>query len=108
MKQTLFRAILALLLGWGLVATFVSADPIKGEKILNRAIHDDCAWPAPRIALMHSQKEWDAIFKAGKMEEEVAKLCKHKAPLKPFSTKYAKDVFEFLEHYANDSGAVPA
>jgi len=108
MKQTLIRTALALVLGLGLVATFASADPIKGEKILNRAIHDDCAIPAPRVAMMHSMKEWEALVASGQMEAEIAKLCNHKAPIKPFKGKYSKYVAEYLEHYANDSGAVPA
>jgi len=94
-----------------LLSINVSADPIKGEKLLNRAIHDDCVLPAPRIAMMHSQEEWNTIYKSGKMEDEVAKLCQRKAPLKPFAihyTKYAEYIHEYMEHYANDSGAIPA
>jgi len=108
MKQTIIRAALALILGLGLAASFASADPIKGEKILNRAIHDDCALTAPKLASQHSLAEWDALFKAGKMEEEVNKLCQRKQPIKPFNSKYAQYVFEYMEHYANDSGAIPA
>jgi len=108
MKQTLTHGALALALGLGLAVTFASADPIKGEKILNRAVHDDCALPVARVAMMHSVSEWQAIEVSGQMEAEVAKICKHKVPLKPFSVKYSKHVAEFLEHYANDSGAVPA
>ncbi len=108
MKRTLIRAALVLSLGIGIAATWASADPLKGEKVVNNALHGDCAMPTPRVAMQHSQKEWDAIFKSGQMEAEIAKLCQHKTPIKPFNTKYAKNVFEFLEHYANDSGAVPA
>ncbi len=99
------------LLVYSLTCSVVSADPIKGEKLLIRAIHDDCILPAPRIAMMHSQAEWDKIFKNGKMEKEVAKLCHRKTALKPFDlrySKYAEYIHEYMDHYANDSGAIPA
>ncbi len=102
---------LILLFAIGVLSSTTSADPIKGEKLLIRAIHDDCTLPAPRIAMMHSRMEWNAIFKSGKMEEEVTKLCQRKTALKPFDTrysKYAEYIHEYMEHYANDSGAIPA
>ena len=103
-------AIMSLLV-FSLACSVVSADPIKGEKLLIKAIHDDCVLPAPRIAMMHSQEEWDTIYKNGKMEEEVAKLCQRKTALKPFDSrypKYAEYIHEYMDHYANDSGAIPA
>jgi len=109
MKKITMSFILLLLMG--LVTSTISADPVKGEKLLIRAVHDDCVLPAPRIAMAHSQAEWNTIFQSGKMEEEVAKLCQRKTTLEPFSTrcsKYAEDIHEYMEHYANDSGAIPA
>ena len=108
MKRIMIRAALALMIGVGVVPTAASADPIKGEKVLNRAIHDDCKILAPRVALQHSIAEWNAIVKSGQMEAEVAKLCGRKSAIKPFRPKYSKYVAEYLEHYANDSGAIPA
>jgi len=108
MKQTLVRVALALTLGIGIMITFVSADPIKGGKIIDRAIHDDCAMPSSRLAMMHTVAEWQSIYAAGQMEAEVTKLCNRKITLKQFRPKYSKYVAEYLEHYANDSGAIPA
>ena len=108
MKRIMIRAALALMIGVGVVATVASADPIKGGKVLDRAIHDDCAIPATRVAMMHSIAEWDGLVKSGQMEAEVVKLCGRKSAIKPFRPKYSKYVVEFLEHYANDSGAIPA
>ena len=46
---------------------------------------------------------------SGNMEEEIQKLCPHMKPMaKIEKPKYAQDVFEYVEHYANDSGAIPA
>ena len=108
MKHTLTRVLMVVLLGLGIASAFGSADPIKGEKILLRAIQDDCELTAPRVASQHTLAEWKTLFDAGKMEEEVNKLCKRKQPIKPFNPKYSKYVFEYMEHYANDSGAIPA
>jgi len=110
-NQTWIRTVLAVLVGVGVIASIASAEqafPIKGEKLLNRAIHDDCKIPAPRVAMQHSIAEWEAIAKSGQMEAEVAKLCGRKSAIKPFRPKYGKYVAEYLEHYANDSGAIPA
>jgi len=111
MRHIIIRSFLALLVGAGVVVSVASAEqafPIKGEKVLNRAIHDDCKIPAPRVALQHSIAEWEALAKSGQMEAEIAKLCGRKTAIKPFRTKYSKYVAEYLEHYANDSGAIPA
>ena len=89
----------------------VSADPGKGEKILNKIFMraGGCDVPAPRVAMAHSLADWKSIYESGNMETEIQKLCPHMQPISKISnSKYAQDVFEFLEHYANDSGAIPA
>ncbi len=94
-----------------LLNSTVSADPGKGEKILNKIFMraGGCDVLAPRVALAHSSAEWKVIYESGKMEAEIQKLCPHMQPISKISnSKYAKDVFEYLEHYANDSGAIPA
>jgi hypothetical protein len=108
MKKTFIKATLAVALGLGIAASFASADPIKGGKVLNRAIHGYCKIPSTTIAMMHSVKEWQDIIAAGKLEEEISKLCKSKHEIDPIRKKYIQSVAEFLEHYANDSGAIPA
>ena len=110
MKKQL-RLLLAVVFGVALLGVTVSADPGKGEKILNKMFMraGGCDVPAPRVALAHSLAEWKAIYASGKMEEEIQKLCPHMKPMaKIEKPKYAQDVFEYMEHYANDSGAIPA
>ena len=108
MKRIIIQTLLAMMIAAVGSAFAAQVDPVKGEKILNRAIHDDCSILAPRVALQHSSVEWKKIFESGKMEAEIDKLCGRKTPIKPFSKKYGKYVFEYMEHYANDSGAIPA
>ncbi len=108
MKKTLIQALLVIAASAGVIVSLASADPIKGEKIVQRAIHDDCKYPATTIASKLSVEKWEEIISSGKLEEEISKLCDRKIPLKPFRPKYVKHVAEFLEHYANNSGAIPA
>ena len=108
MKKRLIKASLSVALGLGLAISFASADPIKGGKVLNRAIHNYCNLPTTAIALKHSVDEWKNIIASGQLEAEITKLCKSKEEIKPIKEKYVKSVAEFLEHYSNDSGAIPA
>ena len=110
MKKIIRLAIL-LLVGLGILSISTSADPSKGEKILNRVLQraGGCSIPTPRVALAHSLVEWKMIYKSGQLEAEIQKLCPKMGTLtKIESKKYAQDVFEYMEHYANDSGAIPA
>ena len=105
------RFLLAVALGLALFSVAGSADPSKGGKIVNKLLmrNGGCAIPSTRVAMAHSMAEWKKIYEAGKMEEEIQKLCQKKEPLpKIANKKYAKDVFDFFETYANDSGGIPA
>ncbi|WP_456456470.1 hypothetical protein [Nitratifractor sp.] len=110
MKQ-LSRLLLAVAFGLALFSASGSADPSKGEKILNKLIMraGGCQITSARIAMAHSLKEWAKLYKEGKMEAEIQKLCPKMGKLPPIpNKKYAQDVYEYLEHYSNDSGAIPA
>ncbi len=109
--QKTIRMILLGLLGAGILSVTSLADPSKGEKILNRELHKagGCSIPAARVAMAHSLAEWKRIYEAGKLEAEIQKLCPKMGRLSKIENKkYAHDVFEYMEHYANDSGAIPA
>ncbi len=108
MRNSLMKLLISALFAIGLFSAVATADPSKGEKILTRVIHSGCPMPASRLAMAHSQKEWEEIYKAGKMAEEIKKMCPKLGEIKPLSKKYAQDVYEYLEHYSNDSGAIPA
>ena len=108
MKINLNKLAVITLLTAGFFTVTAPADVIKGNKILTKAIHKGCPMPATNIAMMHSQAEWKAIFESGKFGEEIKKLCPKIGELPKFNEKYAKHVFDFVEHYSNDSGAIPA
>ncbi|ADV47005.1 hypothetical protein [Nitratifractor salsuginis] len=105
------RFLLAVGLGLTLFSAVGSADPSKGGKIIDKLLmrSGGCPIPASRVAMAHSVAEWAKIYKEGKMEEEIQKLCHKKEPLpKITNKKYAKDVYDYLSTYAYDSGGVPA
>jgi hypothetical protein len=108
MKKSLIKATFIVALGLGVAFGIATADPIKGGKVLDRAIHKYCNMPSTSIALMHSVDEWKNIIASGQLEAEITKLCKSKQEIDPIRKKYMQSVAEFLEHYANDSGAIPA
>jgi hypothetical protein len=108
MSKHLLRLLAGLVFGMMLLSMTTSADPSKGGKILERVIHSGCPIPASRLAMSHSVEEWDAIVKAGKLDEELKKLCPKLGQIKPLNKKYTQHVLEYLENYANDSGAIPA
>ena len=108
MKINLKKIAIATLLAVGFFTVIAQADVTKGNKILTKVIHSGCQIPATTLAMMHSQKEWKAIIESGKLADEIKKLCPKVGEFPTLSDKYAKDVYEFLEYYSNDSGAIPA
>ncbi len=107
--KKLLTFIFAAAVGLSLVTTSASADVTKGQKIIVKQLKKLCAktidkFDGNKLAKMHTQAEWKAIFESGKLNDEIAKICpKVKKPLKK---KYAKHVYDFLYHYASDSGVV--
>ena len=108
MKINLKKIAVITLLTAGFFTVIAQADVIKGNKILTKVIHNGCQMPATNLAMMHSQEEWKAIIESGKLAEEIKKLCPKIGEFPTLSDKYAKDVSDFLKHYSNDSGAIPA
>ena len=108
MKINLKKIAVVTLLTAGFFTVIAQADVIKGNKILTKVIHSGCNMPATTLAMMHSQEEWKAIIESGKLADEIKKLCPKVGEFPTLSDKYAKHIFDFLEYYSNDSGAIPA
>jgi len=98
------KIVFAALLGSALLATTASADANKGKKIYMKKLKAPCGFTGAKFARMHTQDEWEAIKEAGKMGEEIKKICP-KSNLKP---KYENDIYDFSYEYAKDSGNVPS
>ena len=87
-----------------LVTTTASADAGKGQKIYAKKLKKACGINGAKFAAKHTQDEWKAIGVAG-MQAEIKKICPAAKPLKD---KYLKDVYDFAEKFASDSGNVPS
>ncbi len=87
-----------------LITTVASASAAKGQKIYAKKLKNDCGINGAKFAAKHTQDEWKAIGEKG-MQAEIKKICPNAKPLKD---KYLKDVYDFAEKFASDSGNVPS
>ncbi len=87
-----------------LVTTVASASAAKGQKIYAKKLKKACGINGAKFAAKHTQDEWKAIGEKG-MQAEIKKICPAAKDLKD---KYLKDVYDFAEKFASDSGNVPS
>ncbi|NPA82700.1 MAG: cytochrome C, partial [Epsilonproteobacteria bacterium] len=60
-----------------------------------------------KMSAMHTQDEWEEIKEAGKLEDEIIKLCP-KVKKGYLKDKWLDDLYDFFYKYASDSGNVPS
>ncbi|HIQ28547.1 MAG TPA: cytochrome C [Sulfurovum sp.] len=92
----------------GLTLLTISTDAAsinKGQKIFSKKLKGACGFTGAKFAASFKQKEWEEIFKAGKMEEEARKLCPN---IQVWEKKWEVNLFEFVYEYGADSGNEPA
>ena len=87
-----------------LSTTVASANAAKGQKIYSKKLKKACDMNGAKFAAKHTQDEWSAIGEKG-MQAEITKICPKSKDLK---AKYIKDVYDFAEKFASDSGNVPS
>jgi len=83
-----------------------SADALKGQKIYAKKLKVDCGISGGRFTAKHTQDEWNAIYKAGKLKEEIFQICPS-IKIK-IEDKLIPDIYDFVKKYASDSGKVPS
>jgi len=107
MLKTIAKVLLVALIGIGFTTMTASANADKGQKIILSKIKvkKACHFNGAVLAKKHTQSQWDAIYKSGKLADELKNICPTAKPLKK---KYAKDVYDFVHKYASDSGNVPS
>ncbi len=103
--KKLLVLILAVVVGLSLISTSAFASSSKGQRIIVKRLKRPCGFNGGVLAKKHTQEEWTAIFKEGKLNDELIAICPKAKPLKK---KYVKDVYDFLNNYASDSGNVPS
>ncbi|NOZ90294.1 MAG: cytochrome C [Epsilonproteobacteria bacterium] len=97
--KKLFNITISTLLGLTLVTTTISADVTKGEKIYNQKLISKCGISGKKFASKHSQDEWEEIHDAGKLNDEIKKIC-HGATI---DEKSLPHIYDFAYENASDS-----
>ena len=97
------KLVSVVLFGVGFLLTTVSADINKGKKIYMKKLKPSCGLSGVKFARMHTQDEWETIKEAGKMKEEIAKIC----PKSHLEAEYENDIYDFSYAFARDSGNIP-
>ena len=91
-------------MGSALISTPLFADIQKGQKIYAKQLKARCqGMTGSDFAAKHSQDEWEEIYDAGKLGDEIKQIC-HGATL---NEKLLPHIYDFAYEYANDSGNVP-
>jgi len=96
--KKLFNILMFTLLGLSLTTT-LSADVEKGQKIYNQKLKSKCKMSGKDFAGKHSQDEWEEIYDAGKLNDEIKKICHGKG----IDEKSLPHIYDFAYENANDS-----
>jgi hypothetical protein len=97
---------LALISTLGTILTTLSlvANVAKGENIYTKQLKPKCkGMSGSNFAAKHSQDEWEEIYDAGKIEDEIKKICAGAT----LNEKLLPHIYDFAYEYANDSGKIP-
>ncbi len=81
-------------------------DVNRGEIIFQKYIRFTCHISNYKFAIVHTQDEWEDIAEAGKFKEELFKICPKLKNI--YKDEWSPDLYQFLYHYAIDSGNVPS
>ena len=101
--KKLLTLLFAVVVGLSFVSTASFADAGKGQKLFIKKMKKPCGFNGGVMAKKHTQDEWKAIQDAGKLNDELIKICPKAKPLKK---KYVSHVYDFMYNYASDSGNV--
>ncbi len=83
----------------GAVSLF--ADINQGSTIYKSYFRTACGFSGNVMAKKHTYSEWQALFDAKELANELQTLCPSAKPLKENDVAH---LYEFLYHYASDSG----
>jgi len=90
----------------GMMSSSASADVVKGQKYYLKFLKKSCGMTGGDFAKKHTQAEWTAINKDGKLFDEIKTICPNHT--KVLKDKYFPHMFDFFFNYASDSGNVPS
>lgn len=86
------------------VSSSLLADVKQGQTIYSKQLKSKCKGiTGSDFAAKHSQDEWEEIYDAGKLGDEIKKICLGNG----LDEKLLPHIYDFAYEYANDSGNVP-
>ena len=97
--KKLFNIAISTLLGLSLITTTLSADVTKGKQLYNQKLKTKCGISGKSFAGKHSQDEWEEIHDAGKLNDEIKKICHGNG----IDEKSLPHIYDFAYENANDS-----
>ena len=97
--KKLLNITISTLLALTLINTTLSADVEKGKKIYNQKLKTQCGISGRDFAEKHSQDEWEEIYDAGKLNDEIKKICHGKG----IDEKSLPHIYDFAYENASDS-----
>ena len=103
----LLKAIISGSLVLGVVATSLSADAVKGQKLYSAKLKDACGINGAKFASTHTQDEWKQLKDSGKFKAEIIKICPN-VKADDLSDSVIENIFDFSFDFASDSGNVPS
>jgi hypothetical protein len=92
---------LAFFMMFGFFATASLADATMGADIFKKEMRKVCGFSGNVMAKNHTQKEWQHLYEAGTLKEELIHFYPDAKPLTDTSLKH---LYDFLYNFASDSG----
>ena len=86
---------------FGCFAPSLLADATMGADIFKKEMRTVCGFSGNVMAKKHTQNEWKHLYEAGTHKAEMLLLCPDAKPLSDASLKH---LYDFLYHFAIDSG----
>ncbi|HIO95462.1 MAG TPA: cytochrome C [Campylobacterales bacterium] len=103
--KILIKLALTSLIGVTVMSITATADVAKGQKIYSKTVKPQCNnMTGSNFAGKHTQDQWEEIYDAGKLGDEISKIC---GGFK-LNEKLHPHLYDFAYEYANDSGNVPS
>ncbi|KFL33780.1 MULTISPECIES: hypothetical protein [unclassified Sulfurospirillum] len=91
----------ALCMALGCCLTPSLADTTMGADIFKKEMRTICGFSGNVMAKKHTQKEWQHLYEAKTLQEALISFCPNAKPLTEASLKH---LYDFLYHFASDSG----
>lgn len=101
--KKIIKLTIATILGISLSTTTISADVTQGQKLYVKKLKEKCGISGSAFAGKYTQNRWEEIYDAGKLSDEIKKICKGHT----LEEKLLPHIYDFAYEYASDSGNVP-